>query len=356
MSNARPSVSFALFAHNHEGYVREAVESALRQTCAPLEIIISDDCSTDGTFDAVKEIAARYRGASRLLVNRNETNLGWARHINKVMTIATGDLIVSAAGDDISLPHRVERLLAYLREHPQCYSMHSNKVVIDRYGKELRTWIPQGQLPEACSLENIVTLGVGVLGATHAWRREVFDFFGPLDERVIREDAAIPFRSALLGDVCYLDEVLVRYRRHDSNLFKWRDQMISPIELHADWRLHATEELGLFDTMLSDLHRYVEKYPEMNVRFEGLEKRLSARRLVAQHEGRFVCEKSLHGRLMIAAKSLLTGVQARQVARWVLMQWLPRAYLTRIRRNAKKWRLKSMREERKEHSGRQPRR
>jgi glycosyltransferase involved in cell wall biosynthesis len=58
----RSLVTFALFAYNQEKYIREAVEGALAQTYEPLEIILSDDCSSDRTFETMREMAATYDG------------------------------------------------------------------------------------------------------------------------------------------------------------------------------------------------------------------------------------------------------------------------------------------------------
>jgi hypothetical protein len=55
----------------------------------------------------------------------------------------------------------------------------------------------------------------GLLGASHAWRREVFDFFGPLHPRVITEDRVLPLREVLLGEICEIPHPLVRYRIHE---------------------------------------------------------------------------------------------------------------------------------------------
>ena len=53
----RPLVSFVVLCYNQESFIREAFNSALLQTYSPLEIIVSDDCSTDGTFDVVQQMA-----------------------------------------------------------------------------------------------------------------------------------------------------------------------------------------------------------------------------------------------------------------------------------------------------------
>ena len=58
----RPLVTFALFAYNQEQFIREAVEGAFAQTYEPLEIILSDDCSTDRTFEIMQEMASACEG------------------------------------------------------------------------------------------------------------------------------------------------------------------------------------------------------------------------------------------------------------------------------------------------------
>jgi len=54
MTNTKPLITFALFAYNQERFIREAVQGAFSQTYSPLEIIMSDDCSKDRTFDIEK--------------------------------------------------------------------------------------------------------------------------------------------------------------------------------------------------------------------------------------------------------------------------------------------------------------
>ena len=55
-SPERPLVTFALFAYNQENYIRAAVEGAFAQTYQPLEIILSDDCSKDRTFEIMQRL------------------------------------------------------------------------------------------------------------------------------------------------------------------------------------------------------------------------------------------------------------------------------------------------------------
>ena len=102
----RPLVTFALFAYNQEEYIRDAIQGALSQTYSPLQIILSDDNSSDNTFTIMQEIASQYKGPHQITLNRNQSNQGIGGHINKLMLLTKGEFIVIAAGDDISMPER----------------------------------------------------------------------------------------------------------------------------------------------------------------------------------------------------------------------------------------------------------
>src|SRR5712672_4304281 len=105
---SKPLLTFALAALNQERFIREAVEAAFAQTYSPLEIILSDDCSEDRTFEIMCEMAKAYRGPHRIVLNRNPVRRSIGGHINRIMEVSQGELILAAAGDDISLPRRTQ--------------------------------------------------------------------------------------------------------------------------------------------------------------------------------------------------------------------------------------------------------
>ena len=84
----QPLITFAVISYKEEKYIREAVEAAFAQTYQPLEIILSNDCSGDRTFDIMREMAARYPGPHIVVLNRNEKNLGTGAHINRIMELS----------------------------------------------------------------------------------------------------------------------------------------------------------------------------------------------------------------------------------------------------------------------------
>jgi len=227
----RPLVSFALLAYNQERFIREAVEGALAQTYSPLQVILSDDCSTDRTFEVMQQMALTYAGPHTIQLNRNERNLGLAYHINHVMQISEGQLIVVAAGDDFSLPQRVEALVKEWRKRNfSSGSIYSSAIIIDDLGRTIPT---VGGKDSSCIRlsDRNSEIFSGVYGCSHAWTRDVATIFGAYDERILQEDLIIPLRSCLLGSICFISEPLVKYRIHRGTISRisylsYRDRLM----------------------------------------------------------------------------------------------------------------------------------
>jgi glycosyltransferase involved in cell wall biosynthesis len=215
-NSQRPLVTFALFAYNQERYISEAIEGAFAQTYEPLEIIISDDCSTDRTFEIVQEMVVAYAGKANIKLNRNVANLGIVGHVNHVIELSTGRLIVAAAGDDISLPRRAEKLWeAWHAGGGNIKYLHSSAKIIN-LNSESSGELYAGTLRDADTIEDVLLATRGALvsvGATEAWDRELFEAFGPLFSDVQYEDVITTARALALGQTKYVDEPLVLYRQ-----------------------------------------------------------------------------------------------------------------------------------------------
>ena len=209
----RPIVTFALFAYNQERYIRQALVGAFAQTYSPLEIILSDDCSSDDTFEIMVREAAAYKGPHRLILNRNSENLNIGGHVNKVAKLASGDLIVLAAGDDISVPVRTEMLVRrWLQQGRSSTVLCSDFEPID--AKSRQVILPKEKVFRGTYSKAAMARGdVLVLGATTAVSKDLWSKFPPLALSVRHEDRVLPFRALLLGgNVELVDEKLVRYR------------------------------------------------------------------------------------------------------------------------------------------------
>jgi len=208
-----PLVTVVLIAYNHERYVCEALAGVLAQTYEPLEIILSDDGSTDRTFELMRDAARDYRGPHKIILNRNTKNLNVGDHLNKAASLASGDLIVLAAADDASAPTRAEAIARlWIAEGKPSALLHSSFEPIDAQSQPVS--VDDEEVSHGD--ENLLRMAHGdirILGATTAMTRDIFTRFPKLDSSVRHEDRVFPWRALLLGGrVLFLDEKLVRYR------------------------------------------------------------------------------------------------------------------------------------------------
>jgi GT2 family glycosyltransferase len=133
-----------------------------------------------------------------------------------VAKLATGRILVFMAGDDVSYPQRVARLLAEFDAHADAYAVGSAVDEIDGSGQLLRrgAW----HLPSPMDQYKLLHLGkfVTLLGASMAVRRELLDELPPLQGLI--EDNMLTLRASLFGRIYCLKESLLGYRRHEANL------------------------------------------------------------------------------------------------------------------------------------------
>lgn len=239
----KPLLTFALVACNQERFIGEAVRGALSQTYSPLQIVLSDDASSDGTFEVMRGMSAAYRGPNKIVLNRNVTNEGLANHVNRIARMAKGELVVAAAGDDISLPERTTVLFeAWNSTGRNAHCLHSRVTHIGESGKPIAppAWEPVAapthciQTEEITLARYIETQQPEVFGCACAWSPTLFKVFGELPEDVIHEDNAIVLRSLMLGPLVFVDTPLVEYRLHQTNIFNVRSSKANTVKEFSD--------------------------------------------------------------------------------------------------------------------------
>lgn len=231
-----PKLTLALCCYKFERFVTEAVEGAFSQTYRPLEIVISDDHSPDSTWDRIVDVVKRRGGLKvladaswqksdfcgtvemglsndlTLVLNRNEKNLGLALHENKLFELSHGEWIAFQAGDDVSLPNRMEVIAQRIAVNPQIRCLHCNTDLIDAQGAPFKVAddFKKKTKGKGSGLPNI-------LGASAVYHKDVYRQFGPLGANVGNEDHVLPLRASLLGKIEWVQTPLLRYRKHGDN-------------------------------------------------------------------------------------------------------------------------------------------
>lgn len=206
-----PLITFALFCYNQEEYIKEAITGALSQTYPNLEILISDDGSTDRTFEIANATASKYQGKHKIRMNKNSNNLGIVDHVNKIFEISSGQFIVAAAGDDVSLPDRVSEIYKKFHEtnallvHSGCFEMDSQGALS---GREL----PDNDLSIKMSPSKAAWSQSIYIGATGAWSKELVNRCGGIKYRHAYEDQVLGFRAIIQDRIAFINKPLVKYR------------------------------------------------------------------------------------------------------------------------------------------------
>ncbi|MBI1494979.1 glycosyltransferase family 2 protein [Halocynthiibacter styelae] len=222
-------VSFAVIAYMQEDSVRGAIQAAFDQTHSPLEIILSDDCSGDRTFEIMEEMAAAYQGPHKIRLNRNEKNLGLIGHVNLLFELAEGTLIIPAAGDDLSMPDRAKILYeAFEKDRP--FMMDTPIFQMDQEGNIVGGVHSRAAEVAGHTTEKAAHTMRSVIGASAAWSKEMYDLYGPITEPGTYEDAVFYFRAKLAGRFLHVPEPLVTYQKGGMSWQRAADERLARLK------------------------------------------------------------------------------------------------------------------------------
>lgn len=236
-SSTTPRVSVLMTTYNTGELVCETIEAILGQTLTDWELVIVDDYSTDNT----PELIQGYHDP-RIRFYRNETNLGISHTRNKAIDLARGAYIAATDHDDISLPERLQRQVAYLDAHPEV-------VLVATAAKELRDGrlrsMYQGEMRAHVLAWRLYT-HCSIVHSSICYRREVIERHGIRyrPEYHYSEDFVLFGELSELGDIRILPEELVIYREMAANA---SSQNAAAMNRHGISYLHERyrHDLGL---------------------------------------------------------------------------------------------------------------
>jgi glycosyltransferase involved in cell wall biosynthesis len=202
-----PRVSVVMPVYNAEAYLAEAVESVLAQTFKDFELLAVDDASTDRS----PELLAFYaRKDPRVRVLRNPQNLMISRTLNAGLNQAQGEYLARMDADDVSLPDRLAKQVAYLDAHPRAGVVGGTMVITDATGRatgERRYHLTDAAIRRHLFRYNpfshpLVMMRTAIVRAVGGYLPE-YDF---------AEDYELYFRIGRKAEFGNLPDVLLRYR------------------------------------------------------------------------------------------------------------------------------------------------
>ena len=202
-----PKISVVMPAYNAEKYIAEAIESILSQTFRDFEFIIINDGSTDKT----KEIILSF-GDTRIVYLENEKNLGIVETLNRGLDAARGEYIARMDADDVAMPERFEKQLAYMEKHPEVGVLGCGVYLYD--GKENYGERRFSEQPYAVAVDLLFSCALA--HPTVMIRKNVLASSGVQYEAQYHgcEDYRMWTRLVPVTGIANLPEPLLRYRKH----------------------------------------------------------------------------------------------------------------------------------------------
>lgn len=224
-----PKISVIMPAYNAEKYIKEAVDSILCQTFEDFELIVINDCSKDST----KDILLSYTDP-RIVYLENQKNLGVAGTLNHGLSAARGDYIARMDSDDIAIPQRLERQLAYMEANPDVVICGGNVILFTDAGQER-----QGNYPaEDKQIKTALLFSSPFAHPVVMMRGSVLREHGLCYEVAFEkvEDYRLWTQLAKVGRFANLQEPLLRYRKHPGQVCATSPQ----VQYEGKLRLAAT--------------------------------------------------------------------------------------------------------------------
>ncbi len=211
-----PLVSIAIYTYNQIDFIETTLKSALEQNYDNLEVVVADDGSTDGTREVIIEYSKKY--PTRLIPVIDEPNLGVTGNCNRVLNACRGDYIAWLPGDDIFLPNKTRMQVEWFLNNPDgaicccdsdVFDSDTGQTLMvyrnDNFYRGKSAWQIAGEFnaPPTCALM-----------VNQRLCRDI-----RFDQRTSTiSDWLYVVEVCMRGKIGYVDEALVRYRRHANNV------------------------------------------------------------------------------------------------------------------------------------------
>ena len=227
MENKTPLVSVIVVTYNSSKFVIETLDSIYNQTYSNIELIISDDCSTDKTIEICKhwinENKIRFKNVE---IITSEKNTGIPANCNRGYAKANGEWIKEIAGDDCLYPNAIEKYINYVNSHNTEILFSSMDIFQNNFEESSKIKSHLSPSPifkfnkaKASEQFKLLTLGNAIYAPSIFIKKELFERVDKYDEEIrLCEDWPMWLKITQKGYVFhYLDDVLVKYRKYNES-------------------------------------------------------------------------------------------------------------------------------------------
>jgi len=227
-TSEQPLVSIVIVTYNQALFIEEAIDSALSQSYPNIEILVSDDASTDGTSELAKKYATMY--PEKVIALTEGPNLGITGNCNRGLNRCRGKYAVFMGGDDVLLPEKVEAQVSWLeQDEASVLCGHRLEVFYDDVNQlphPLDIAYPSGN-----GADWLIKNGCPYGALSIMVRCSAFPT-GGFNSRLKYASDHLFWIECLLngGEYGYIDAVLGRYRRHSNNITNQSEVCLADIE------------------------------------------------------------------------------------------------------------------------------
>lgn len=241
-----PKISVCIPTYNRAALLKECLGSLVIQTFRDVEIIVSDNCSTDDTQAVIAACQD-----PRLRYCRNDTNIGPYANLNRLLDLAQGEYVCILHDDDLYAPDFLEREAAMLDEHPRVGMVHCAVREVDEHGtpRQVVRAYPTTRTLDGKQEFTRYLQGHNVCCSSVMVRRTVYRDAGPFDARYLCADFLMWMKIALRGDVGYIADPLLDMRVHPTAVTSW----LAPARWHEEFVTIMEEGLALGVAMYPSL-------------------------------------------------------------------------------------------------------
>lgn len=217
----KPKVTLIVPLYNHEKYVLKCLESILTQDYPDVELIVINDGSTDGSDKRVRDYLKEHVGS---FIYISKENQGLVKTLNLGLTRASGDYFCELASDDLLLEGSLSKRAEFLDAHPDVDAVFGDSYIMEGETRTERRFYGglksgTGFRSSVHTIENLLTKKARYHVPTGMFRTSVLRGFGGFDEDFrYFEDIAIRYRFAMYAKIDFIDEPLIYYRIHRSNV------------------------------------------------------------------------------------------------------------------------------------------
>lgn len=221
---AATGVSVALCTFNGALYLREQLDSLLRQTSRPTELVLSDDGSSDASVNIVTEFARAV--GMRLVVAPTHTQLGVAQNFGLALSLCSRQYVALSDQDDVWLPDKLATALAAMHEGEARYGtscpllVHSDLTVVSADLRPISSSFMRSEglcNPSPHDALTILLTQNFATGCTMLVNRPLLECALPIPKEAVVHDWWLALVAASCGHVLYVDQPTIMYRQHESN-------------------------------------------------------------------------------------------------------------------------------------------